>query len=109
MSEEYVDHTVWTHTNNGGYQLSIIARLQGPLISNIQFMVRLRHPEGKIIDYTATLDGFKELGELFLALHTVCKHRMYANEQNIAKLKTLLTTENIKNLSEFLETLKLRD
>jgi hypothetical protein len=108
MSEGYVDHTVWTHTNNGGYQLSIIARLKGPLVSNITFMVRLRHPEGNIIDYTSTLDGFKQLGELFLALHNVCQHRMYATEQNIARLKTLLTTENIKNLSGFLETLKFQ-
>jgi hypothetical protein len=108
MSEGYVDHTVWSHTNNGRYQLSIIARLQGPLVSNIQFMVRLRNPENVAIDYTATLDGFKQLGELFLALHNVCKHPMYADGQNIAKLKTLLTTENIKNLSEFLDTLKLQ-
>lgn len=98
MSEGYVDHTIWSHTNNGGYQLSIIARLQGPFVSNIQFMVRLRHPEGSIIDYTTTLDGFMQLGELFRALHTVCKYPMYANEQNITKLKTLLTTENIKKL-----------
>ena len=109
MSDEYVDHTVWSHTNNGNYKLSIIARLQGPLVSNIQFMIRVRNPEDDVIDYTATLDGFKQLGELFLALHTVCKHPMYADGQNIAKLKTLLTTDNIKNLSEFLETLKLRN
>jgi hypothetical protein len=77
-------------------------------VSNIQFMVRLRHPDGNVIDYTATLDGFKQLGELFLALHNVCKHPMYADGQDIAKLKTLLTSENIKNLSGFLETLKLQ-
>lgn len=108
MSDGYVDTTVWSHTNKGNFQLLIIARLQGPLVSNIQFMVRLRHPDGNVIDYTATLDGFKQLGELFLALHNVCKHPMYADGQDIAKLKTLLTSENIKNLSGFLETLKLQ-
>ena len=107
MNEEIVDHTVWSQRNKGNYELSIIARLKGPLVSNVQYMVRLKDPENCTIDYMVTLTGFKELGELLLALHDFCKLPIYANEKHVDKLKELLTAENIKKFAEIIETSKL--
>ena len=86
-----VDHTIWHHCNNGNYELSVVAKLRGPRVSNVQYIVRLRNPENSQIDYMVTLEGFKELGELFLALHNLCKLPIYANEKHVEKLKELLT------------------
>jgi len=107
MSNDVVDHTVWCHRNKGSYELSVVARLKGPLVSNVQYMVRLRNPENSMIDYMVTLEGFKELGELFLALHDFCKLPIYAYEKDVEKLKGLLTTDNIKKFAGIIETSKL--
>jgi hypothetical protein len=102
-----VDHEIWSEPNRGNYELSIVARLKGPLVSNVQYMIRLRNPEYEEIDYMTTLNGFKELGELLLALHNFCKLPIYANEKNVEKLKELLTPQNIKNVAGLIETSRL--
>jgi hypothetical protein len=51
-----------------------------------------------------TLDGFRQLGELFLALHDFCKLPIHANEKQVDRLKELLTAENIKKFAEIIET-----
>jgi len=107
MSEEIVDHKVWYQRNKGNYELSIVARLKGPLVSNVQYIVRLKNPENDTIDYMTTLDGFKELGELFLALHYFCKLPIYANEKHVEKLKELLNPENIKKFAEVIQASRL--
>ncbi|MCJ7635136.1 hypothetical protein MUP77_22435 [Candidatus Bathyarchaeota archaeon] len=107
MDNNVVDHAIWTHRNRGGYELSVVARLKGPLVSNVQYTVRLKDPENLTIDYMVTLEGFRELGELFLALHDFCKLPIYANEKDVEKLKGLLTTDNIKKFAGIIETSKL--
>jgi len=107
MNNDVVDHAVWCHRNKGDYELSVVARLKGPLVSNVQYIVRLKNPDNLVIDYMVTLEGFKELGELFRALHDFCKLPIYANEKDVEKLKGLLTTENIKKFAEIIETSKL--
>jgi hypothetical protein len=97
LDEEIIDHEIWIGKNRGPYRLSIIARLKGPWVHTVQYMVRIEHPEKGGLDFMLTLDGFKELGELFIALHDFCKEPIFANEKDIDKLKELLTTENIKN------------
>jgi hypothetical protein len=107
MYNEIVDHKVWSEENKGNFELSIVARLKGPSVSNVQYMVRLRNPQDQAIDYMTTLEGFKELGELLLALHDFCKLPLYANEKHVEKLKELLTADNIKKLSEIIKTSRL--
>ena len=107
MDAEIVDHTVWNQVNKGNYGLSIVARLKGPLVSNVQYILRLQRPEGDWIDYMTTLEGFKEVGELFLALHYFCKLPIYANEKHVEKLRELLTPENIKKFAEIIKTSQL--
>ena len=100
MGEEIIDHVIWNEENRGRYKISIIARLKGPSVYNVQYMVRLEHPEKEDFDFMLTLDGFKELGELFIALHDFCKEPILVNETNVDKLKVLLTSENIKNYAQ---------
>ena len=107
MDAEIVDHLVWHQVNKGNYGLSVVARLKGPLVSNVQYILRLQHPEGYSIDYMTTLDGFKEAGELFLALHYFCKLPIYANEKHVDKLSELLTPENIKKFAEIIKSSRL--
>jgi hypothetical protein len=63
--------------------------------------------ENSLIDYMVTLEGFKELGELFLALHDFCKLPIYADGKDVEKLKDLLTTDNIKKFAGIIETSKV--
>lgn len=100
MDEEVIDHTVWCEQNRSNYEISVIARLKGPHVSNVQYMVRLKSPQQDMMSYMVTLEGFRKLGELFLALHDFCKDPIFANERNVEKLKKLLTPENIKNFAE---------
>jgi hypothetical protein len=107
MHKEIVDHAVWCEENKGNFELSIIARLKGPSVSNVQYMIRLRSPEYETIDYMTTLEGFKEIGELLLALHDFCKLPIYANEKHVEKLRELLTPENIKKFAEIIRSSRL--
>lgn len=107
MTQKVVDHVIWCERNRGNYELSIVARLKGPLVSNVQFMLRLKGPDDYSIDYMTTLDGFRELGELFQALHYVCKLPIYANEKHVEKLRELLTPEKIKDFAEIIKTSRL--
>ena len=108
MGEGIVENVIWHQENRGNYELSIVARLKGPLVSNVQYILRLEDPQGQIIDYLTTLDGFKELGKLFLTLHDFCKHKIYPDEKDVDKLKELLTAENIKNFVELMKLSRTR-
>jgi hypothetical protein len=101
LGEEVIDHEIWSEKNRGQFKISIIARLKGPWVFNVRYMVRLEHPKKETLDIMLSLDGFKELGELFIALHDFCKESIPVNETNIKKLKELLTSENIKNYVKF--------
>ena len=107
MTQEIVDHTVWSERNKGDYEVSVVARLKGPLVSNVQYMLRLKKPDDYTIDYMTTLEGFRKLGELYQALHYFCKLPIYANERHVDKLRELLTPENIKKFAEIIKTSRL--
>jgi len=100
LGEEIIDHVIWNEKNLGRYEISIVARLKGPNVYNVLYMVRLEHPEKDPFDFMLTLDGFKELGELFIALHDFCKEPILVNETNVDELKRLLTSDNIKRYAQ---------
>jgi hypothetical protein len=102
MIEEFVDHVIWNEENIANYELSVVARLKGPGVSNIQYMVRLKEPKKDPVNYMLTLEGFKELGKLLIALHDFCKGPLCTNETNVETLKALLTKDNIKNYARAL-------
>jgi hypothetical protein len=97
LEDDIVDHVIWEQSNRGHYRISIVARLKGPNAYNVAYMVRLENPEKQSFDFMLTLDGFKEIGELCIALHDFCKDPIFVNETNSEELKRLLTSENIKN------------
>jgi hypothetical protein len=94
------DHIIWENSNLGHYKISIVARLKDPNFYNVAYLLRLENPGEDKIDYVLSLDGFKELGELCVALSKFCKKSIFANEHNMEKIKNLLTCENIKNFAE---------
>jgi hypothetical protein len=106
IESEIVDHIIWEKTNLGHYKISIVARLNDPNFYNVAYMLRVENPKDQPIDYMLTLDGFRELGELCIALSKFCKKSISNNEHDIEKLKKLLTSENIKNFTELLELQK---
>jgi len=87
-------------TNKGGYKLAIVARFEDP----IQYIIRVSTRQGDSIDYMSTLEGFKNIGELLTALHYFAKAKIYPKDT--AKLREILTAENIKNFAEVLKTAK---
>jgi hypothetical protein len=97
LDEKIVDHVIWKEENRGNYKISIVARLKGPNVSNVQYMVRLKNPDDEAIDYMLSLDGFKKLGKLSIALSKFCKDPIFANEKQVKTLEKLLTVENILN------------
>jgi hypothetical protein len=100
LSDEIVDQTIWYERNKHGYEISIVARLKGPHLSNVLYMVKLNNPQDQPIIYVLTLEGLKKLGELFLALHDFCKDPIFVREKSLDKLKELLTAEKIKNYAD---------
>lgn len=83
-------------TNKGGYNLSIVARSEAG--RSVQYIIRVSKsewkPKGREVDYVSSLEGFKNIGELLIALHHFAGKKIYAKDP--AKLKEILTAENIK-------------
>ena len=89
-------------TNKGGYTLAIVAKFEDPF--PVQYIIRLSTSEGTEIDYMSTLEGFKKFGELLTALHYFAQTKLYP--KNTARLREVLTAENIKNFAEVLKAAK---
>ncbi len=97
MGEEIVDHIVWKDKNLGHYEISIVARLKGPYLYNVQFLLRLKNPDDEAIDYMLSLNGFNQLGELCVALSKFCKDPISVEKHSVKTLENLLTADNILN------------
>jgi hypothetical protein len=99
--EEIVDHTIWKEENLGHYKISIIAKLNDHMnFHNVAYMIRLEDQNDRPIDFMLSLKGFKELGDLCIALSKFCEKRIAAaDKKDIEKLKKLLTYDNIMNFA----------
>jgi hypothetical protein len=101
---DYDEKKIWFETNNGGYEVSVIARLSGPGVANVQYILRLAGPNGDSIDYLTTLRGFKLLGRLLFALSKFATLKLYASsDSDVRWLKRLLTPRKIRELSRGFE------
>ena len=96
------ENVLLKETNKGGYTLSIIARFEEPF--PVQYIIRLSTPDGNEVDFMSTLEGFRNIGELLSALHYFAKAKIYPKDT--ARLKEVLTAENIKNFAEVLKAAK---
>jgi len=87
-------------SNRGGYNLEVIAKFEDPF--PVAYIIRVSTPEGTKVDYISTIEGFKNIGELLIALHYFAKTKLYPKDAE--KLKEVLTAENIKSFAEVLKT-----
>ncbi|MFB3889974.1 MAG: hypothetical protein ACE14S_10820 [Candidatus Bathyarchaeia archaeon] len=97
LEQEIIDHVIWDDENKGDYKIAIVARLKAPKLYNIRYMLRLINPDNEVIDYMLSLNGFRKLGKLCLALSKFCEDPIIAGEQQVKELQRLLTYENIRN------------
>lgn len=86
--------------NNGGYGLAIVARFEEPF--PVSYIIRVTTPEGVQADFVSTLDGFKNIGELLIALHYFAGTKLYP--RNTERLREVLTADQIKNFAELLKS-----
>lgn len=100
MSMPADENILLQETNKGGYRLSIIARFEDPF--PVQYIIRVSKPEGTEVDFVSTVEGFKNIGELLTALHYFAQTKLYPKDA--AKLREVLTAENIKNFAEVLKS-----
>ncbi len=77
--EDFVEKEIYSEENRGGFRISVVARLSGPGVSNIQYRIRLADPENPDfpIDYMPTLGSFERIGALLLSLGELAKKSIY--------------------------------
>lgn len=61
----------------------------------VNYIIRITTPDGVSSDYISSLEGFKNVGELLVALHSFAREKFYP--KNPEELKEVLTAENIKS------------
>lgn len=88
--------------NQGGYSLAIIAKFQEPF--PVSYIIRITTPQGVQADFVSTLEGFKNIGELLMALHYFAETKLYPKDTE--KLKEVLTAGTIKSFAEVLKSAK---
>ena len=88
--------------NKCGDSLAIIAKFEEPF--PVSYIIRVTTPQGAKVDYISTLEGFKNIGELLMALHCFAETKIYP--KNTEKLKEVLTADTIKNFAEVLKSAK---
>ena len=98
------ENEILRETNNGGFSLSIIAQFRER--SPVCYIIRIAKPEGAKVDFVSTLDGFKNIGDLLVALHDFAGTKLYATDTE--RLKEVLTGDFIKNFVKFGKSGKFR-
>lgn len=88
--------------NNGGYSLAVLAKFQEPF--PVSYIIRVTTPQGTQVDFISTIEGFKNIGELLIALHYFAETKLYPKDTE--KLKEVLTADTIKHFAEVLKSAK---
>ena len=88
----FSENVLLCEKNRGGFSLELIARF----VENnpVKYIIRITNPEGKNVDYVSSLEGFKSVGELLVALHSFAQKKLYFTDTE--KIKEALTAENIE-------------
>jgi len=89
--------------NKGGFSLGIIAKFEESY--PVTYIIRITTPQGVQADFMSTLEGFKNIGELLVALRYFAETKLYPKDTE--KLREVLTAETIKNFAEVLKSAKL--
>jgi len=88
--------------NKGGYSLEIVAKFEDPF--PVSYIIRISTPQGDRADFISNLEGFKNIGELLMALHYFAETKLYPKDTE--KLREVLTADSIKNFAEVLKSAK---
>jgi hypothetical protein len=82
--------------NKGNFSLELIARFfeDRPVV----YIIRITKPDGDSADYVSSLEGFKNVGELLVALHSFAEEKLYPTDTE--ELRKVLTAENIKSFAK---------
>ncbi len=79
--------------NRGDFSLELVARFVEN--SPVKYIIRITTPEGFTADYISSLEGFRNVGELLVALHSFAEEKLYPTDTE--ELRKVLTAENIKS------------
>ena len=79
MLHDYDEKEIYSEENEGGYRISIVARLGGPNVTNIQYRIRIASPYNPDFptDYIPRLEGFEQLGTLLVSLGELARKSRY--------------------------------
>jgi hypothetical protein len=92
----FSENVLLCEKNRGGFSLELVARF----VENrpVKYIIRITTPEGIDADYVSSLEGFKNVGELLVALHSFAEEKLYPTDTE--KLMDVLTAENIKSFAK---------
>lgn len=89
--------------NREGYWIKFLARFEEPF--PVSYIVRVIAPNGLKSDYACGLKCLRNISELLTTLCHFAETELYL--EDAAKLKKVLTAENLKNFAETLKTTKV--
>jgi hypothetical protein len=82
--------------NKGNFSLELVARFVEH--RPVKYIIRITKPEGDTADYVSSLEGFKNVGELLIALRSFAEEKLYPTDTE--ELRKVLTAENIKSFAK---------
>ena len=92
----FTENVLLCEKNRGNFSLELVARFVEN--SLVKYIIRITTPEGIIADYVSSLEGFKKVGELLIALHSFAEEKLYPT--NTEELREVLTAESIKSYAK---------
>jgi len=91
----FSENVLLCERNRGNFSLELVARFVEN--SPVKYIIWITTPEGVIADYVSSLQGFRNVGELLVALHSFAEEKLYPTDTE--ELRKVLTAENIKNFA----------
>jgi len=89
----FSENVLLCEKNRGDFSLELVARFVEN--SPVKYIIRITTPEGIIANYVSSLEGFKNIGDLLVALHSFAEEKLYPTDTE--ELRKVLTAENIKS------------
>lgn len=98
------ENVLLNKTNIENYSIAFLARFEEQL--PVSYIIRVTAPNGHKADYACGLKCFRNIGELLTSLCCFAETELYLKDA--AKLKKVLTAENLKNFADTLKTIKFK-
>ena len=92
----FSENVLLCEKNRGNFSLELVARFAEN--SPVKYIIRITTPEGAIADFVSSLEGFKNVGELLVALHSFAEEKLYPTDTE--ELRKVLTADSIKSFAQ---------